>query len=77
MIRTAVIGIGTALAVISGPAQAQAHIDVGTPCPGYMIGSRDSGGMICDSNYTWQIYHGQKPSDPWVTQQWEAFRGRK
>jgi len=46
---------------------------VGEQCIGADIGRHDvdpnGQSIICDSNYRWQPYVGQVPSDPWVTAQ--------
>ena len=60
----------TADAAIAEP-RAQ-HV-VGDQCIGADIGRHDVApngqAIICDSNYHWEPYVGQKPNDPWVTAQ--------
>ena len=46
---------------------------VGDQCFGYQIGMIDldaaGNSIICDSDYTWHVYVGQGPTDPWVAGQ--------
>jgi len=60
----------TAAAAIAAPNPE--HV-VGEQCIGADIGRQDVApngqSIICDSNYRWEPYVGQAPSDPWVTAQ--------
>ena len=79
MRRGAVLAMGFVIAqagaAVAGVAAADPlpqHV-VGEQCIGADIGRKDltpSGQVIiCDSNYHWQPYTGQTPTDPWVAGQ--------
>ncbi|MEB3984317.1 hypothetical protein OQ968_24020 [Mycobacterium sp. 663a-19] len=66
---------GTVAGTTAGAAIAEPKAEhvVGEQCIGADIGKRDVApngqAIICDSNYQWMPYTGQKPNDPWVTAQ--------
>ncbi|MGA8547382.1 MAG: hypothetical protein WB785_19280 [Mycobacterium sp.] len=66
---------GTIAAMTNGVAIAEPKADhvVGEQCIGADIGRQDVApdgqAIICDSNYQWEPYVGQTPSDPWVNAQ--------
>ena len=66
---------GAVATMTAGAASAapRAEHNVGDQCIGADIGRRavapNGQAIICDSNYHWQPYVGQNPSDPWVSGQ--------
>jgi len=71
----AAFALAAGLAAASPGAASAAAGDhaVGDPCFGYQIGMIDldatGNSIICDSDYTWHAYVGQRPTDPWVSGQ--------
>jgi hypothetical protein len=65
-----IVGIAKAAASVAVP---RADHVVGEDCIGADIGRQDVAPngqvIICDSNYRWEPYVGQTPSDPWVDAQ--------
>lgn len=63
---------GAAVADVAAADPLPQHV-VGEQCIGADIGRKDltpSGQVIiCDSNYRWEPYTGQTPTDPWVAGQ--------
>lgn len=74
-VMTCGVAAGTLLLGVVVGAAAPAHAyTVGQSCPGAQIGMRatdqaNGQPIICDSDYSWHVYHGQVPHHRWADEQ--------